>query len=69
VGRRQAAHLPVSDKATKDEADYTPRAAHRSERCKLCKFFADVARLYGECEKVSGNISPLGWCKFFERKS
>jgi hypothetical protein len=58
----------VSDKKNKADVDYTPRALHHNERCKLCEFFSDFHMLYGECSKVKGNISPLGWCRLFSRK-
>lgn len=58
----------MTEKRTKDDVHYTPRAAKISERCRYCQHFMDTHLLYGECEKVKGNISPHGWCDLFKRK-
>lgn len=55
-------------KVDKASVHYTPRAENHNERCKLCEFFLAYRTLYGECEKVKGNISPHGWCRLFKRK-
>ena len=48
---------------TKDEAAYQsePRG---TQRCGLCSMFVKPNR----CTLVKGNISHMGWCKYFERK-
>lgn len=57
------------DKRNKEAVHYTARADNPAERCKRCEHFADSVTLYGTCEKVKGNISPLGWCELFKRKA
>ena len=50
-------------KETKAAADYTPLAQKHNERCELCLHFIAPR----ECTLVQGEISPKGWCKYFER--
>ncbi len=47
-------------KATKQEAAYVPAAARR--QCKDCAHYRA-----GSCTEVTGAISPLASCKYFEK--
>lgn len=51
-------------KSTKAQAEYTPTAVMRSERCGLCEYFQPKAEA---CTKVRGQIVSGGWCKLFAR--
>jgi len=55
-------------KRNKEAVHYTARADNTAERCKHCEHFTNSGTLYGECSKVKGNISPLGWCDLFKKK-
>lgn len=49
---------------SQDQAQYLPHPKGL-ERCELCTMFRAPHR----CTYVAGNISPRGWCKYFDRKS
>jgi hypothetical protein len=49
---------------TKREAQYVSRGLGR-ERCKHCSMFLSPDR----CSLVEGEISPQGWCRYFEAKA
>lgn len=51
----------VEAKASKAEADYQSKP-HNNERCVNCTMFREP----NKCTAVSGDISPNGWCKWFE---
>lgn len=55
-------------KRAKEAVHYTARATDLHERCRLCEHFFYVVGLNGRCQKVTGDISPLGWCDLFKRK-
>ncbi len=48
---------------TKSEVDYTDHAKMKSQRCEVCRHFN---KPHG-CELVAGKISPMGWCREWER--
>ena len=50
-------------KKSKQEAQYQD-APKDGQQCSKCKHFKN-----GKCDIVEGDISPNGWCKFFEAKS
>ena len=56
-------------KRAKEAVHYIARASDPNERCKLCEHFTNSGTAYGSCEKVKGNISPLGWCDLWKRKT
>jgi hypothetical protein len=49
-------------KKSKEEAKYQNKP-NGQQQCSKCKHF-----MAGKCEIVEGEISPDGWCKFFEAK-
>lgn len=51
-------------KCAKDQVGYHYRSRNLAERCALC---VQQTATY-ECERVVGNINPLGWCSLFERR-
>ena len=52
-------------KPTKDKHQAAYQAAPRgSQRCGICSMFVKPSG----CTLVKGNISPMGWCKYYERK-
>lgn len=54
------------EKAHKEEVNYTPVAAMKSERCALCKHFLP---LHDKCKLVQGHIAPGAWCKLFKKRA
>lgn len=61
--RARARHFThdADTKANKASVDYSK--GHPRSYCKECRYFSD-----GSCEKVSGSIDPLYWCKLFTKK-
>lgn len=59
IGFRQ--HLEESKKASKEEAGYqdSPKS---NEKCINCTMWRDP----NKCSAVAGDISPNGWCKWYE---
>jgi hypothetical protein len=53
-------------KVEKEQADYTPVAAMKDQRCDKCKFFLP---LYETCMRVKGHVKPGAWCKFWKHKN
>lgn len=47
----------------KDDVDYVGMSHFESENCSRCDFFDGK----GSCSKVSGDISPFGWCSLFRK--
>ncbi len=52
-----------SAKVSKEDAQYIKSSA-LSDHCAICTMFRNP----GSCTTVKGEISPSGWCKFFEEK-
>lgn len=55
--------------ASKDAANYTARGTD-AEHCAICRYWAMQPSPSddGLCVIVSGTISPLGWCRYFEHE-
>ena len=56
----------MKEKKTKEETDYTPVAAMKSERCDLCKHFRPM---YETCALVQGHVKPGAWCLFSAKRA
>lgn len=50
-------------KSTKTEAEYTDFGTPQ-RHCAICTMFVEPQA----CTTVHGKISPLGWCRYFERE-
>ena len=55
----------MKEKKTKEETDYTPVAAMKTERCDLCKHFH---LMYETCALVQGHVKPGACCKLWEKR-
>jgi hypothetical protein len=65
VGRaNENAKARSEGKETKEAAQYEDPSEKSGEHCRDCTMFV-VPRA---CTKVSGNIAPGGWCKYYESK-
>lgn len=79
VGRRNPLTIQLSHgmaKVSKIIAEYTNHS--RTEQCKDCIMFIPTDGVSrdgvkeeptGECNRVKGDISPVGHCKFWEGKA
>ena len=60
---------PMNGRVSKEVADYTPNASSMAERCARCThFMPNPGGKHDACHIVAGDIQPIGWCKFFEKK-
>lgn len=48
-------------KATKAEAQYSPKSNNPKTQCFGCKHFHKP----NECDRVEGSVNPAGWCKYW----
>ena len=55
----------MKEKKEKDDVDYTPVAAMKTERCDICKHFR---QMYETCALVKGHVKPGAWCKLWSAK-
>ena len=54
-------------KKPKHEVDYSE--GHADAHCGICRHFLSIdPEWLGDCELVSGSISPKMWCKLFAKE-
>ena len=53
-----------SGKMTQKAAEYQD-GPKNGQKCLDCSFYVQP----GSCKLVEGNISPVGWCKFYAKKA
>jgi hypothetical protein len=69
---RKPCHCVDDMKSTKSAAHYQEHPAG-TQKCSKCRMFRDTAaytvNVAPTCTAVKGEISPDGWCRFFESRS
>jgi hypothetical protein len=54
-------------KDSKAQAQYTPHAMRREQRCAVCRYYIKLNAVSGDCRKVEGLVRGAGWCRHFAK--